>query len=69
MYTGYRVEVNQKSKYFKVRDKALDYFMQSVVANKNCELWFMSTTFNNQSGVYIGTQTLIDYHLSKKVGA
>lgn len=68
MNIGYRVEVNQKSKYFKFRGKALDYFLQSVVANKNCELWFMSTTFNEKLGVYIGTQTLIDYHSSKKVG-
>ena len=68
MDIGYRVEVNQKSKYFKLRDKALDYFLQSVVANKNCELWFMSITFNEKLGVYIGTQTLLDYHSAIKVG-
>ena len=68
MDIGYRVEVNQKSEYFKTRDSALDYFMQSVVKNKNCELWFMSTTFNEKLGVYIGTQTLLDYHSAKKAG-
>ena len=68
MEFGYRVEVNQKSKYFKSREKATEYFMQQVVKNLNCELWFITTSFNEKISVYIGTQTLLDYYSAKKVG-
>ena len=68
MDIGYRVEVEQKSTYFMSRDKALDYFMQAVAKSKDCELWFITTSYNEKFNKYIGTQTLLDYHSAVKVG-
>ena len=64
MNNCYRVEVNQKSKYFKEKKKACDYFMKNV-GIKDCELWFVTYRYFESLGIYIATQTLLDYYTFK----
>ena len=67
MKNCYRVEINQRSRYFYDQKKAVDYFLK-YIGEKNGELWYMTYTYSESAGHYIATQTLLDYYSAKKVG-
>ena len=65
MSNCYRVEINQKSKYFKDKRKACEYLIK-YVGLKDCSLWYVSYHYNETLGIYFATQTLLDYYIFKK---
>lgn len=65
MSNCYRVEINQKSKYFKDKIKACEYFIK-YVGLKDCSLWYVNYQFSETLGIYLATQTLLDYYILKK---
>ena len=62
MNNCYRVEINQKSRYFNDKKKAVDYFLK-YIGEKNGELWYLTYTYSDSAGIYIATQILLDYYL------
>ena len=67
MKNCYRVEINQKSRYFNDQKKAVDYFLK-YIGIKNGELWYVTYAYSESAGHYIATQTLLDYYSVKNVG-
>ena len=67
MNNCYRVEINQKSRYFNDKKKAVDYFLK-YIGEKNGELWYLTYTYSDSAGIYIATQILLDYYSVKVVG-
>lgn len=64
--TCYRVEINQRSRYFKNKKDAFSYFINQIGLEKNVELWVLNYSYSTIMGVYIATQTLLDYYTAKR---